>query len=310
MVLWGVICVTGNNNVKEACEALMWDIVNMGLQVRWKDHQSAESRTRVLLMNVPLVLDRGGSEGEIIRHLTEIEKGLLKKGVLPSEYIGIHLPEINVTCQQNKQGKGKNKVEKDLSLNKLTTFQETECLVCTVEAAEGSWPRLGPLWEAFHKMGLCWWALGCSCLMVVMYNGRATDSDCITMQQLRRVNVIHTYMMSCTVLPNIATVHKRVKIEMEDKSRPPHRFTDLCREFMWLKLPYEGETSKFLFNAIIPIVSGHQQGCVIDTYCTDNKGGGSHGQENQMQNCCMVFWILAKCYGIQACGGAETDRKF
>jgi hypothetical protein len=48
-------------------------------------------------MNVPLVLDRGGIEGEIIWHLMEKEKGLLKKGVLPSEYVGVQLPEIRVT---------------------------------------------------------------------------------------------------------------------------------------------------------------------------------------------------------------------
>jgi hypothetical protein len=167
------------------------------------------------------VLDRGGIQGEIIWHLTGIEKGLLKKGVLPSEYVGIQLPKIRVTWRQNKQGNGKNKAEKDLSLNKLPAFQENGCLVCTVEAAEGSWPRLGPLWEAFHKIGLCWRALGRSCLMVIMYNGRAADSNRITMQQLRRVNVIHAYMMSHTVLPNIATVHKLVEIEMSDKKNPP-----------------------------------------------------------------------------------------
>ncbi len=72
--LWGVICITGNGNVKEACEALVWDMVDMGLQVWWKDHQLAESRAQVLLINVPLVLDRGGVEGEIIWHLMEIEK--------------------------------------------------------------------------------------------------------------------------------------------------------------------------------------------------------------------------------------------
>jgi hypothetical protein len=55
--------------------------------------------------------------------------------------------------------------------------------------------------------------------MVLMYNGRATDGNCIIMQQLRWLNVIHAYMLSHTVLPNIATVHKHVKIEMEDKSR-------------------------------------------------------------------------------------------
>ena len=49
--LWGVICDTGNGNVKEACKALAWDMVDSGLQVRWKDHQSADSSIQVLLMN-------------------------------------------------------------------------------------------------------------------------------------------------------------------------------------------------------------------------------------------------------------------
>jgi hypothetical protein len=80
MALWSIICVTGNGNVKEACEALVWDMVDTGLQVHWEDHQSAKSSVQIMLINVPLVLDRGGVEGEIIWHLTEIEKALLKKG--------------------------------------------------------------------------------------------------------------------------------------------------------------------------------------------------------------------------------------
>ncbi len=64
-------------------------------------------------------------------------------------------------------------------------------------------------------------------------------------------------MSHTTVLPNIATVHKRVEIEMEDKSKPFHKLTDLCCKFMWLSTLHEGESPKFLFNVIIPIVSGH-----------------------------------------------------
>ncbi len=37
----------------------------MGFQVCWKDHQSAESSTQILLMNLPPVLDRGGIKGEM-----------------------------------------------------------------------------------------------------------------------------------------------------------------------------------------------------------------------------------------------------
>jgi hypothetical protein len=77
--LWGVICVTGNGNIKEACKSLAWDMVDTGLQICWKEHQLVDSSAQVLLMNVPLVLDQAGVEGEIIWHLAEIGKGLLKK---------------------------------------------------------------------------------------------------------------------------------------------------------------------------------------------------------------------------------------
>ncbi len=70
------------------------------------------------------------------------------------EYVGTPLPKLRVSCRQNKQGKGKSKAERDLSLNKLAAFRENSCLVCTAKAAEGSWPQLGPLWEAFHRTGL------------------------------------------------------------------------------------------------------------------------------------------------------------
>jgi hypothetical protein len=57
------------------------------------------------------------------------------------------------------------------------------------------------------------------------------------MQHLCHVNVIHPYMISHVVIPNIATLHKRVEIELEDGSKLPHKFTDLCQEFMWLSFP-------------------------------------------------------------------------
>ncbi len=273
--LWRVIRVLCNGNIKEACESLSWDMVDTGLQVWWKDHQSADLSAQVLLMNVPPVLDRAGVEGKFIWHLAEIEKGLLKKGLLPVEYVGVPLPEIKVSWRQNKQGKGKNKAEKDLTLNNLSAFQENGCLVCTVEAGEGSWPRLAPLGEGFHKMGLSRHALGRSCLMVVMYNGRATDSDRVTMQQLRRVNVIDAYMISHAVLPNIVCVHKRVEIKMNNGSKPLHNFTDLCQEVMWLTYTAADGTTKPFFDAIVPIMSGQQQGSVMVTFHTDNSKAAS-----------------------------------
>jgi hypothetical protein len=90
------------------------------------------------------------------------------------------------------------------------------------------------------------------------------------MQRLRHVNVIHMYMTSHAVLPNIACVYQRAEIEMEDASKPLHKFTDLCREVMWLSSMAPDGTSKPLFDAIVPVVLGQQQGSVIITYRTDN----------------------------------------
>ncbi len=101
--------------------------------------------TQVLLMNILPVLDRAGVEEEIIWHLTSIKMRQIGKGALTSEYLEFPLPEIRVAWRQNKQGKSKNKAEKDLPLNKLSAFQKHRCLVCIAEAVEGSWPRLGPL---------------------------------------------------------------------------------------------------------------------------------------------------------------------
>ena len=79
--------------------------------------------------------------------------------------------------------------------------------MCTVEVAEGSWKRLGPLWEILHK-GLVQRALGRKCLMIVMYNGRETGNDCSTMQCLQCVNVVYMDNLAHMILPYTETNHK------------------------------------------------------------------------------------------------------
>jgi hypothetical protein len=70
--------------------------------------------------------------------------------------------------------------------------------------------------------------------MIVMFNGRAMDSDRVTMQHLHRVNMMYLIMLHHTQILNISVVHKQVKVEMEDGSKPLQKFTDLCQEFMLL----------------------------------------------------------------------------
>jgi hypothetical protein len=74
--------------------------------------------------------------------------------------------------------------------------------------------------------------------MVVMFNGRVTDGDCVTLQRLRQCNVVYSNKLDSVVIPNIVTVHKRVEVRMEDMgTRAPHKFTSLNREFMMLADP-------------------------------------------------------------------------
>ena len=177
---------------------------------------------------------------------------------------------MKVSWRQSKQGKGRTKEERALSLNLLgTTYQQNGCPVCTVEVAEGSWKRLGPLWEIFHT-GLSRRALGRKCLMVVMYDGKETNNDRVTMQRLRRVNVIYMDSLAHLVIPNVACVHKRVKVQMEDNSTPRHKFTDLSREFMFLSRTNEEGKVIPIFDVIMPYVNGMLTGSAVVTYRHDN----------------------------------------
>ncbi len=175
--LWGVARVQGNKNVMEAINSVAWDINNIGLSIRWKEHQSAESSAQILLMCCPPIFDRRGIEEEICLHLQLIKKDLIRKGKPSYDFIGVPLPVIIVSWQQNKQGRGRNRAEQGLSMNNLEAFQNNGCQVCTVEAKEGLWARLGPLWQQYHKTGMCRHSLGQQVMMVVMFGGKPTESN-------------------------------------------------------------------------------------------------------------------------------------
>ncbi len=89
--LWGVMRCSSTWDVKDDMEAAAWDIGNIGIVIRYKEHQSPDSVAQVLLMNVPLVFDKQGIEGEIRWHLAETQKSLLRKGLLLLDLHGISL---------------------------------------------------------------------------------------------------------------------------------------------------------------------------------------------------------------------------
>ncbi len=299
--LWAVTRVRSNDNIKDACEAISWDIQESGIQIRWKEYQSAELNAQIMIMCVPNIFDRVGLEEEVFWHLKDIKKSLIKKGTISSELIGIPLPEIKISWQQNKQGKRKSKAEKDLSLNNLVGFQQNGCMVCMVEAAEKDWKRLSILWEKFNKMGLCHRILGQNSLMVVNFNGQPTDSNRVTMQHLRRVNIIYAYHLSSAVNLHVAMVHKRVEVEMEDGSRPPCKFTDLLREAMALMVTGNNGTSQPAFDAMIPVLSGLHCGSAVLTYRTDSNQSAALARSVRR---CVAGWFFG--YWVMVCKYKES----
>ena len=72
------------------------------------------------------------------------------------------------------------------------------------------------------------------------------------------------------VIPNIACVHKRVEVQMEDNSTPRHKFTDLSREFMFLSTTNEEGKVIPMFDVIMPYVTGMLAGSAVVTYRHDN----------------------------------------
>jgi hypothetical protein len=70
---------------------LAWDMINLGLTIRWKEHQSAESSMHILLINVPPVLERGGMESEIVWHLCKLEIDSSRKGSSQKSTLASHI---------------------------------------------------------------------------------------------------------------------------------------------------------------------------------------------------------------------------
>ena len=90
------------------------------------------------------------------------------------------------------------------------------------------------------------------------------------MQRLRRVNVIYMDSLAHLVIPNVACVHKRVEVQMEDNSTPRHKFTDLSREFMFLSITNDEGKVIPMFDVIMPYVNGMLAGSAVVTYRHDN----------------------------------------
>ncbi len=109
LYLWAVIHIRSNNNIKDACKAISWDIQESGIQIRWKEHQSAELNAQIMIMCVPNIFDRVGLEEEVIWHMKDIKKSLIKKEqYLPSSSV---YPFQRLRYHGNRTNKGRGRAK-------------------------------------------------------------------------------------------------------------------------------------------------------------------------------------------------------
>ena len=93
---------------------------------------------------------------------------------------------------------------------------------------------------------------------------------------------------------------------MEDSSKPKHKFTNLCREVMWLT----DSLKQPLFGAIILVEPGFNKGGAIHHISHQQQGGSGAGQEDQMLRSRVVIWLLVTNQEIQVGDGSEVDGEF
>ncbi len=188
------------------------------------------------------------------------------------------LPAMYILWRQNSQGRGQNRRERQFSLNNLEAYVQNGCLVLSIKTEEGTWPRFGPLWRMLNKMGLVHLVFEQRAVMVVLYDGKPTESDHNTIQCLRQCNIIYSYSIASKILPFVETVHKQVKVWIEDVTDPyPFKFTDFSQELWELRVPLEdnnpqaGKGDVFAFDSYVPILLGQNSGSVTITFWSNCK---------------------------------------
>jgi hypothetical protein len=140
--------------------------------------------------------------------------------------------------------------------------------------------------------------------MVIMFNGKVINGDCVTLQQLWQCNVVYSDKLDSVVIPNIVTVHKCVEVQMEDIGiRAPHKFMSLGREVMMLADPIfsaKGEVV-YAFDAIIPILMGPNRGGTTLTYRRDKVYADALVRKikKSVAACFFCFWQKKQEYRLE-----------
>jgi hypothetical protein len=64
------------------CESIAWDMNGTRITVRWKEHQSADSNSQILIMCVPNIFNKERLKEELLFHMKAVERKMVAKGKL------------------------------------------------------------------------------------------------------------------------------------------------------------------------------------------------------------------------------------
>ncbi len=94
--VWGNLCIKAGENIKEMCELIAWDMNGTGITVRWKEHQSVDSSSQILIMCVPNLFNKEGLKKELLFHMKAVERKMVAKGKLPASLFTEPTPLITM----------------------------------------------------------------------------------------------------------------------------------------------------------------------------------------------------------------------
>jgi hypothetical protein len=94
--VWGNLRVKAGENIREMCESKAWDMSGTGIRVQWKEHQLADSSSRILIMCVPNVFNKDRLKEELLFHMKAVERKMVTKGKLPTSLLTEPIPLITL----------------------------------------------------------------------------------------------------------------------------------------------------------------------------------------------------------------------
>ena len=124
-MLYGVLKISCNCNLKELVEGLACDLEDSGFSIQWKQIQAKESRTDILISAVHPGSCLLGISNQILYAFRKAETKLIDKGSQPIEYRETEPPDMCFSFRQQRQhGKASTREKQKYSCDGLPDYKK------------------------------------------------------------------------------------------------------------------------------------------------------------------------------------------